>query len=77
MKKEEYFCPECSSKMNYVGGLLDWECPNCGLEGSVEYDSINHENYISTGDSEDKPDCCMVCDGPYPNCIIGCEILDC
>ena len=53
MKKEEYFCPVCGSMMNYVGGLLDWECSKCGLEGSVEYDSVNKEYYISTVEDYD------------------------
>ena len=73
--------------MTYIGGLLDWECPNCGAEGSVEFDSVNKEYYIDVAESynyEDiyadpignQPDCCNACGGPYPSCMSSCKIFD-
>jgi len=84
---EEYFCDDCGCKMNYIGGLLDWECPNCGAEGCLEYDSVNKEFYVKLATSYDyeeiysdpegnKPECCIACGGPYPNCMISCKIFD-
>lgn len=85
--KEEYVCQKCGSLMMYVGGLLDWECPTCGAEGSIEYDNVNKEYYVSVAESytyeeiysdpiRNEPDCCKACGGPYPNCLSSCKMFD-
>lgn len=82
---EVYYCPLCGDKMIYVGGLLDYECPNCGAEGSLEYDEINKTLYVSVAEEYDmddilfddcEPYCCKACGGPYPDCLSSCKIFD-
>lgn len=84
---EGYLCPRCGNIMTYVGGLLDWECKNCGIEGSVEYDNVNKEYYVDVAESysyediysnpgENEPECCKACSGPYPSCMSSCKIFD-
>lgn len=87
MSDEVYYCPKCDHEMQYVGGLLEYSCPNCGAEGSLEYDGVNKEYYVfveSTVDVFDimqdpegnKPPCCDACGGPYPDCLTSCKIFD-
>ena len=70
-KIEEYLCPGCGAKMTYVGGLLDWECPSCGAEGSVEYDNVNKEYYIDVAESYSYKE--IYAD---PSCMTSCKIFD-
>lgn len=86
-ERETYFCPKCGSKMDYVGGLLEWECPNCGAMGSEEYDMANQRYYLKIAKDysldeiysnpyENIPECCKSCGGPYPSCLTSCKIFD-
>jgi hypothetical protein len=86
--------------MSYIGGLtedeynnlvetdnLDWECPKCGIEGSLVWDGVNKESYVKMAKEYtyekiyadpigNQPDCCKSCGGPYPSCMSSCKIFD-
>lgn len=84
---ETYPCPECGGTMKYVGGLLDWECCDCGAEGNLIYDEVNEEYCIDIAKEysleeiyqdpiKNMPDCCKGCSGAYPDCLTSCKIFD-
>ena len=71
-------CPECNGRLEHIEGN-DWVCADCGLAIWMEYD----ENDVEWEDDEeedvelnDKPDCCIACGGPYPNCTTSCPLFD-
>lgn len=75
-EEKGYKCPKCGAKMDYVGGLVDWECPKCGTAGVLEWDIGNKEYYVSTYEEDDIPYGCEACGGPYPDCASSCSIFD-
>ena len=44
-------CPVCGGDMVYIGGLLDWQCRDCGALGSSGYDQSTGEDYIEVLDA--------------------------
>lgn len=86
IENAELYCPRCDTRLEYAGGLLDWECPNCGHEYETEYDN-NGEPYVSDDEEytyeeiyadpdKNKPQCCKNCSGAYPDCLTSCDIFD-
>ena len=88
MSEEIYYCPECGNKMTYIGGLLDWECQKCGIEGSLEWDHVNNESRMRIAKEYtyeeiyadpvgNQPECCKSCGcSAYPDCLSSCKIFD-
>ncbi|NLD50524.1 MAG: hypothetical protein GX660_25565 [Clostridiaceae bacterium] len=85
--KGECLCPECGTKMQDIGGLLNLECPNCGAEGYEEYDELNKRFFIKIAKEysyeeiysdpvKNEPECCKACGGPFPQCMTSCKIFD-
>lgn len=80
-------CPACGGVMHHVDGMLDWQCSECGSEGSMEYNIVNEESYIKLAREytyeeiyedpiKNMPECCRSCDGAYPHCLVSCNIFD-
>lgn len=58
---ERGICPVCGTPIQYDGeyeilddgGLIDWECPNCGTTGREGYDHVFDQHYnVYTADGE-------------------------
>lgn len=78
-------CKTCEEYMDFkVGpkGMLDgvWTCPVCGskVRERTAYSQLNRENTTFTNDidTDNIPDGCKACGGPYPSCQTSCKIFD-
>lgn len=89
--KKAYYCEDCGEEMIYTGDLddyeynklvendsLEWECPSCGAEGCLVWDSINEESYVENAKEYsyeeiyadpmgNKPTYCKICGGHIQN----------
>lgn len=62
-ERQKFRCPRCASTLSKD----DWE---------LSYDpDKDYEEYYGEPE-EDKPECCVACGGPYPNCCDGCKIIN-
>lgn len=77
-----YFCMDCNVDM-IEDGSNRWECPVC--EGRLEFEKgsdipiIETVNWGMVSDpwDDEMPQECLACgDGAYPDCKIGCYIMD-
>lgn len=77
---KEYVCPVCGSTMNITDEeTLVVECPCCGSIGSADFDGDEDSVDIwgrDTSSSDDMPEYCNICGGPYPNCKTSCKLFD-
>ncbi len=64
-------CSECNTEM-VDEGFDQWRCPKYG------WVTIHHEEEDDYDELyEEKPECCIACDGDtYPDCMGGCPLID-
>ena len=63
-------CPVCGTEMGYSYYRSEFKCPSCG------YTAGEYELDFEDNDTEDIPYGCAACGGPWPDCIIGCDIYE-
>lgn len=75
-------CEVCGTPMKYSSARQKFKCPCCASTiDELDWELANeHDDYDEYYDSvemseDDKPECCINCDGPYPYCANGCELL--
>lgn len=78
-------CKSCGVYMDFKAGstgVLDgsWICPVCGarVRERTAYNQLNRENTDFTNDmnSDEMPEGCKACGGPWPSCQISCKAFD-
>ena len=69
-------CPTCGCKMTKYETF--WDCPECGeFIMNPYYEKIEKQNREWMEKySDDIPEGCVACGGPYPNCKSSCSIFD-
>lgn len=77
----KYICRECGSKMVKI----DEEtvlCNSCHFSIEIEdysdhdYEGYNDYNLYFSQTTDDIPDGCDACGGPWPNCIDSCNLCN-
>ena len=77
-RKRSYTCKKCGATMRYVDDNV-LMCDNCEEWVEIDfYDYWDPDDYyeIYSDPEEDFPDVCKACGGPYPDCSIGCNLLE-
>ncbi|MBQ7645850.1 MAG: hypothetical protein IJS94_01150 [Clostridia bacterium] len=77
----DYTCPNCGAEM-YETDAFDYqlECPVCGAKCTVD-DGVDEgpavvEEYYDSNSTEELPEYCKICGGPYPDCTSSCKLFD-
>ena len=80
LQNDEYICNNCGAIMDCKedpeGECDILECPNCGeteYETEYEYEYDDEEDDIF---SDEIPQGCAACGGPYPQCTTSCKLFD-
>lgn len=70
-------CKSCNTYMDF--DEYRWICPCCKtwVREITVYTRLEKENdnYLRSINMY-KPDCCEMCDGPYPDCISSCRFIE-
>ena len=81
LQNDEFICNECGAIMDRTedpeGGCDILVCPNCGEE--VDEMDYEYEGYEDDDDdlfSDEPPQGCVACGGPYPQCTTSCKLFD-
>lgn len=73
-------CPWCRSELllNYRYNIA--ECNGCGSSYKLFWNDAEQDWDIeveySDKDTDEMPECCIACGGPYPDCMTSCKIFD-
>ena len=70
-------CPQCGAKMDKYDTF--WDCPECGeMVMNPYYERLERQNeqWIEKNLSDNVPEGCAACGGPYSSCKISCPIFD-
>ncbi len=77
-------CKGCNIHMDFMKGPLGvvdswWICPLCGarVKESTVYRTLEKENeeWLVNNVYDEEPECCVACDGPWPECQSGCRLF--
>lgn len=73
-----YICSKCGSTMKPADEEV-LVCTSCNHSVDIEdyeYENEYDDYYSSINDDVNPPKYCLICGGPYPDCMTSCKLFD-